>query len=186
MEKPQQGLLNKPDPRLQEQVDIFVSNGIQIIHNQRLSGNLIKQLKNSKDPVDTISAATLKVIEMLEADAEKKGAKLQDATKINGANQLMGEIINLAETSKAIEPLTDEQKYQAFSLALSTYLDKAVTSGKMSKEQLMAHAEEAQQTPEGQKIAQELQGGQAPGVPGQAQGQNPGVPGQPNAQMMRR
>lgn len=191
----QQGLLNKSNPKIQEQVDVFVANGIQIIHNQRVSNSIINNLKNVDDPVDAIAAMTLKVVGLIEADAEKKGAKLADVTKISGASQLMGEIIHLGEASGAIQPLSDEQKYQAFSLAVSTYLDNAVSSGKMSKEQLMAYAREAQQTPEGQKIASELQKGQASqgsaNVPpaqvsaGQG-GQLPVNPNQQGPQMFRR
>jgi hypothetical protein len=185
MEKPQ-GLLNQPNPKTQEQVDIFVSNGIQIIHSKKISDNIIKQLKGSKDPVEVISTITLKVVEILENDAVKKGVTLTDVTKVHGANQLMGEIINLAEKAKAVEPLNDEQKYQAFALAVSTYLDRAVKSGKITQEQLMALAKEAQQTPEGQKIAQELQRGQEsqPVTPNVSV--PPGTQEQQNNQMMRR
>jgi hypothetical protein len=155
-----QGLINQEqtaqaDPKVQEEADIFVANGIRIIHDQKVSDGLINQIKSNKDPIVAIADATLSVVERLEQSSSQKGATLSDAAKIHGANQLMGEIINLAEIA-GVPKLNDDQKYQAFSLAISKYLDGAVKSGKMPKEQLAQMGKEASGTPEGQKIAQGL------------------------------
>ena len=165
------GLINQeqtaqPNPKVQEEADIFVANGIRIIHDQKVSDGLINQIKSSKDPIEAVADATLSIVERLEQSSSQNGATLSDAAKIHGSNQLMGEIINLAEIA-GVPKLNDEQKYQAFSLAVSKYLDGAVKSGKMSKEQLAQMGQEAQGTPEGQKIAQGLnnpQGGMMPGA----------------------
>ena len=155
-----EGLLaqGQATPQNQEQFDIFIANGVNIIHEQKTTDAILNQIQKNPDPVDAIAKATLMVINRLEDSALSNGVKVEDSVKIAGANQLMGEIINLTE-SAGMKPLVDEQKYQAFSLAVSMYLDRSVKSGKMTKEQLVQMGQEAQQSPEGQEIAQQMQQG---------------------------
>lgn len=153
----QQGQQEKVDPKLQQQFDIFVANGISVIHDEKVSGGLIKRITKSDDPVEAIAKATLDIIGKLEMSAKSSGMDLSDAVLVQGANQLMGEIITLAETA-GMQPLTDEQKYQAFSLATSLYLDGAVKSGKISPEELQQMGQDASQTSDGQRILQRLRG----------------------------
>jgi len=157
---------NQVDPKIQEECDIFVTNGIQIIHDEKVSDNLIRQIKGNKDPIEAIAQATLSVVGRLEESAAQNGMKISDAAKIHGSNQLMGEVISVAEAA-GMQPLNEEQRYQAFSLAVSKYIDKAVKSGKMTKEQLMQMSQEAQQSPEGQKIAQQMNPSQQTNIPQQ-------------------
>lgn len=156
-----EGLLaqNKSNPKNQEQLDMFVANGLNIVHDQKITDVILSQVQKNPDSVDAIAKATLMVINKLEDSSSSNGIKIEDGIKIVGANQIMGEIINLTEKA-GMEPLIDEQKYQAFSLAISMYLDGAVKSGKMTKEQLISMGQDAQQSPEGQRIAQEMQQGQ--------------------------
>jgi len=151
------GILNKgkTDPKVQEEADVFVANGVQIIHQPNVSDNLIKQIQSSKDPIEGIANATLSIVERLEESSGQNGVQISDTAKIHGANQLMGEIIQIAEIA-GVPKLNDDQKYQAFSMAVSRYLDKSVKSGKMSKEQLAQMGKEAGATPEGQKITQQM------------------------------
>lgn len=151
----QQQPSSQVNPKLQEEADIFVANGIKVIHDQKVSDNLIKQIQGSNDPIEGIADATLSVIERLEQSASQNGIQISDAAKIHGSNQLMGEVINIAEIA-GVPKLNEEQRYQAFSLAVSKYIGNAVNSGKISKEQLMQMGQEAQATPEGQKIAEKM------------------------------
>lgn len=155
-----EGLLaqGQATPKNQEQFDIFIANGVNIIHEQKTTDAILNQIQKNPDPVDAIAKATLMVITRLEESAIANGIKVEDSVKIAGANQLMGEIINITESS-GMEPLVEEQRYQAFSLAISMYLDRSVKSGKITKEQLAQMSQGAQQTPEGQEIAQRMQQG---------------------------
>jgi len=145
----------KANEQDQAQYDMFIANGMSIIYDKTTSKKIINQIVKSPDPIEAISDATLNVIEKLESSAGSSKIKIQDAVLIQGSNALMGEIIGLAEAA-GMNPLSDEQKYQAFSLAVSKYIQRALKSGKITPEQLKAMSEEASQTPEGQKIAQQL------------------------------
>lgn len=168
------------------QYDIFITNGMSIIYDSATSKKLINQIVKSPDPIEAVSDATLNVVGKLESSAESSKIKIQDSVLIQGSNALMGEIIGLAEAA-GMEPLSDEQKYQAFSLAVSKYIQRALKSGKMTQEQLIALGQEAAQSPEGQKIAQQMGGNEALSQPS-ATGQpiQPGQTGQPEGGLLQR
>jgi hypothetical protein len=161
----QQGTQKQATPEEQMQYDLIVANGMSIIHDPKVSKELLNRLSQSADPIDAIARATLDIIMRLKQSAGNNNVKLSLTAIAHGANQLMGEIITLAE-SAGMEPLTDEQKYQAFSLAVSLYIDNAVKSGEISQEELQGMAQSASQSPEGQKILQLMRGGgQQQGLP---------------------
>jgi len=167
----------KANEQDQAQYDMFMANGMSIIYDKTTSKKIINQIVKSPDPVEAVSDATLSVVEKLESSAGASKIKIQDAVLIQGSNALMGEIIGLAEAA-GMEPLSDEQKYQAFSLAVSKYIQRALKSGKITPEQLKAMSQEASQTPEGQKIAQKL--GEQTQAPQQPVQTNAPQPVQPN------
>jgi hypothetical protein len=139
------------DPKLQEQMDILTANGIRMIHNKKLSGSLIKSITNAEDPVDAIADSTVAIIDRIEASAKQNNLTPDFGVLAQSANILMGEIIQIAELS-GVPPLSDEDKYRAYSLAVSKYIDDAVKAGRITTEQLQQMADQAKQTPEGQKI----------------------------------
>lgn len=165
----------------QDQYDMFVANGISLIHDPKISEGLIKRVAGAADPVDAIARVTLDIVQRLESSAQKNGMELSPTTLAHGANDLMGEVITLAEAA-GMQPLNDEQRHQAYSLATALYLDSAVKSGKITPEQLQQMGQEASATPQGQKIAQQVRGGGGGGGERQpmpaTQPQQPQVPQQ--------
>lgn len=174
------------DPQLQEQMDVLTANGLRMIHKPSVSDGLIKRITTADDPVMAIADSTLDIVNRLEASAKQNNMEPDFGVLAQSANVLMGEIIEIAQIG-GLPPLNDEEKYKAFSLAVSKYIDEAVKSGKLTSEQLQEMSQEAQQTPEGQSIMQASeqmaggppQGAKAPGMPQppQASGQMPGQMG---------
>ena len=172
-----QGLLNqeqkKPEnlaqgpqisPEQQEELDIFISNGISIIYDPKVSKGLIARILKTKDPVEAIADATLDIINKLEGSATSSKVNFSDTTLVHGANQLMAEIITLSETA-GMKPLNEGQKEQAFTLAASKYIDRAIKSGKITPDQLQQMSQTASQTPQGKAIAQKVQAGKQGAAP---------------------
>lgn len=148
----------KITPEQQEQVDIFVVNGMSLIHNEKTSKALINQIVNSPDPIEAVANATITIVGRLEQSAAENKMKLSDITLVHGGNQLMAEIIAVAEAG-GMEPFTEEQRFQSFSLAVSKYLKGAVNSGKITPEQLQQMSQEVQATPQGKEIAEKIKKG---------------------------
>ncbi len=160
----------------QEEIDIFVANGMKMIHNPKVSDSVIKFITDSDNPVTAIADSTLRIVERLEESSVKSGKQPSLNTVAIGGNQLMGEIIASAEAA-GLKKLTDKEKYQAYSLAISKYLDEAIRSGKMTKEQVLQMGKDVQATPEGQKIMQTAAAGPSPGQPPPGTLQNAGPSG---------
>ena len=180
-QKPEQGeqgqAESQVDPKHQEQYDLFVANGITIIHNEKTSEKLINQILKAEDKVEAVANSTLIVVRKLEDSATANKIKLSENVLMHGANELMGAIIAIAEAA-GMEPMTDEQKEHSYSLATSKYIDAAVKTGKITKERLKQMGQEASQTPDGQKIVQKQQSAQQEQAPPPAQPQ-PTRPAQP-------
>ena len=151
-------------PEVQEQFDIFVVNGMEIIHDEKVADDFLARIMKSQDPVQSIAEATVDVVNRLYDSAAQNGTKLSPETLVHGSNILMGEIITVAE-SAGMQPLNDEQKTQSYQLAVSKYVDGAVKTGKMSKQELETLGQQASQTPQGQEITQQMQGQAQPQQP---------------------
>lgn len=149
-------------PDDQETIDKFLANGIKIVHDMKVSDGLIKSIVDAQNPVIAIADATVGVIDRLESSAANKGKGLSMGRLAQVANILMGEIIRIAETA-GLAPLGKEERYQAFSLATSKYIDNAVKTKRMPQEKLVQMGEYAKQTPEGRKIVQEAGSAMAQG-----------------------
>jgi hypothetical protein len=148
----------KADPKLQQQYDMFMANGMNIIHSQKFSDTLAKAMSTVKDQgkiIDLIANATLNVIIAVEDSAGQKGIKFPANMLIMLGNQLMGQVIAIY-TIVTKKKLTEEQKGQAFSLAVSLYLDQAVKSGKLTPQQVQEIAAQMSKSPVGQKVAKRI------------------------------
>lgn len=137
----------------QKELDIFVANGIKMIHTDKISDSIISMVVDSKDPVTALADATLSIVSRLEQSSEAAGRKVSYETLVAGANILMGEVIASAEAA-GMKKMKKPEKYQAMSLAVAKYLDTAIKTGKMTKEELAQLGEEAANTEIGQKMSQ--------------------------------
>ena len=143
------------DPKLQETAKMYLANGLRLIHSQEVSDGIIKKLQTVDDPVPQIADSTLDIVNRVESSAAGKGVSLPPEYLAQVANVLMGEIIGIAEIA-GVKPLNEEDRYKAFSLAVSKYLAGSVESGKMSPEQLQQMGQQAMQTPKGQEIVKQV------------------------------
>jgi len=119
----------------QEAFDKFTVNALNIIHEGKISKSIVDRLKNSDDTVEAIGDVALDITKRIEGGAEGKGMNISANTIVNGLNVVVGELANLAESAGA-NPLDPEQKYQAYSWALSRYMEDAVSSGKITPQEL--------------------------------------------------
>jgi hypothetical protein len=161
----------------QEAIDIFVANGMKMIHNSKISDSIVTLILKSDNPAKAVAESTLRIVERLEASSKTSGKELTLNTIAQGGNMIMGEIIASAEAA-GLKKMTDKEKYQAYSLAIATYIDNAIKTGKMTKEQVMQMQKDAESTPEGQKIMETAAAG--PSSPAPPPAGSPAVAAPPN------
>jgi len=143
------------DPAIQEQFDMFVNRGLIIIHNDKVSNDILNKVKSGGNIINGLAKTLVIVVERIESNAESAGVKIADEVKIAGANHLLSEIFTVAETAGV--KLDERQKGEVFANAVSLYLDRGIKSGKITKEQLTKMAQDAQATPQGAEIAKQMQ-----------------------------
>lgn len=147
------------DPKTQEEFDMFVSNGMQILYDEKVAQTVVNNIMNSQDPITAIAQETLNIVDRLETNSAENGVQISDGAKVQGANHIMGEIMSLAEDAGSPK-LSEEQRKQCWDMAIAKYLDDGVKSGKISQEQLMSQAEQIQGAPVQQTAERTLVGGQ--------------------------
>jgi predicted transcriptional regulator len=140
----------------QQTLDIFVANGIKLIHDEKVTDTLLARIEGSQDKIEGVAFALLDLLGRVEGSAIASKIKLTSIVIVHGMNYLLAELINLAEKAGVIPSLNEEQRKQAFAIAVSKYIDNAVKSGKITPEQLQQMSQQFQATPEGKKIAERL------------------------------
>jgi len=194
------GRVAAPEPGTSDQkkqIDLFIKSGRNII----MSDQVKQQIASIKDnPIEQLGGTVLMVITRLEGIAQDAGEKLDPDAELVAANTLLADIFNIYEQSSG-QTLTDDQKAQTFSYAVSTYIADAVQTGKISKDELQQLAQMAKQSENGKQIAAQVEqavgqannqamaaAGGAGMQPGAQQGMGPGPgPGgqQPGARPQR-
>ena len=182
--RPQQKPPQQKQGGNQEDFDKFVGDAIEILHNPKTSDMMVKKLSQAKSKVEEIGNMAIKILKGVELKAQKAGIQVNAKVAIQGLNIIVGEIITIAETA-GMDKTADEQKYEAFSFALSRYLKAAFKEGKFTKEELVKVAQEMSQGKSGQAIIKNMGPEAAVLARGQQQAkpQNPQM--QPKPQMKR-
>ncbi len=157
---PQPGTGEQPPGGAQNAFDKLMINALKIIHNEQTTDTILQRIQANPDKTDALGEAGLDIIQRLEESALQNRFEIPLAAGLNGLNVIIGEVANIAQSAGVAE-YNEEQKYQAFSWAISNYIDQAVKSGKMTKEELMQAGEQIQQTPEGGEIVRAVMGGQS-------------------------
>ena len=120
----------------QEIFDQAMANGLKIVHSSEVTNTIIKRVTDSNDPVTEIGVVTVNVVSRIEESGTENKIEIPANVVLNIINIVAGEIITIAETA-GMQPLDEEQRYQVISYAISSYIDTAVKTGKVSKEQLL-------------------------------------------------
>lgn len=144
-------------PEQQELYDIFVSQGI------KLAGPAADALKGNASP-EAIGGAMFQIVVRLEAEGKKNGLNFDLAVMLHGAIEILGALLKFAGVS-----LPEEDQKATIGYLVGMYLNDAMKTGKMSKEQVVQLAQQAEQSQAGQAIpAGEAPAGRLPAMSGGA------------------
>lgn len=138
-------------PEQQEKMDLFLINGMEIIHSQKFTESFLGHVKAVEDPIAPTAETLVRLILRLKKSARANNKPLDDTILAHGANILLGEMLRILEAA-GMEPLSDQQKMACWQLSISQYFKKAVETGEMSKEELIRKGKSVSQTKEGKKI----------------------------------
>jgi hypothetical protein len=140
----------------------YIENAMKIVHDPKVSDEIIGDIQAAEDPVDAVGESAVEIADRMWVSAQEGGFEIDVDIMSHGLNVIVGEVIDVAEAA-GTEKFTEDERFQAYSWALSQGIDRAVKTGKISEEELTQMGGQAA------KNAQVLgQGQDIPGLEGQA------------------
>ena len=119
----------------QELYDIFVGQGTK----------LASELADTLEPEPSLIGDTMfEIISKVESEGNKNGAQFDLAVMLHGSQNILSNLLEMA----GIE-LQEEQVKEVVGHMVGKYVDNAVSSGKMTKEEVVQLSEQAKQQGDG-------------------------------------
>jgi GH24 family phage-related lysozyme (muramidase) len=112
----------------------FIAKGMKLIHGKDTRENILKALQN-QNPVDAVSRITQTVVQRVDQAIRKSGQDIADEIKLVAANNLMGQVLEIGESSGLVS-LTPEEKEVAFTDAINSYIKLEIKAGRIDKDTL--------------------------------------------------
>lgn len=144
---------SKTSPETQEIFDMFIINGMELIYNEKQIRSMLPRLGAGKDTVNTMAELLVDIIVRTMSSAKAVGKKIPPEVVLHGGNFLFAELLKVLDAA-GMKPLTEEQTTAVWQMASSIYIDQAIQSGEMTKQELISLSNEIEQTDEGKKIIQ--------------------------------
>jgi hypothetical protein len=126
--------------------DIMASQGIILAHKK------VGKRMRGRANIELLGRSLSEIVKQVESGGAKHGVRFGLSEIMSAAPEILSHIIKASGAQ-----VTDEQQKAAIGLATGMYLEDAIKSGKMTKEQLGQLAQQLSQS-----------GGQAPQQPGGA------------------
>ena len=101
-----------------QQLDQYVIQGTKLIHSPETADEVINMLKGNPDPIQGASSVLVGIMHRLDSAAGQAGDTINDLVKLEGSLDLLNQIVEIGEASKAIPKKMAAEDIQA-SLALS-------------------------------------------------------------------
>lgn len=133
------------DNEQQDLYNIFVAQGIKIASEiaPRLEG---------KASIDTLGNALADIINKIETEGARHGIKFPLEVLLHGSNEILGYMIDVSGVQA-----NEQQIKGMIGVAVGNYVQNALKTGKMSKEQLIELAQQAS-AGAGQQVAPQAGG----------------------------
>lgn len=89
------------DPEEQQQYDMFVKNGMEILYKEdgTVEPQVLQRLSTGSKPIDTLAQTTVWLVMLLEQDAQRNNQPIEDDVLMHGGRELMEQLIEIAEAA---------------------------------------------------------------------------------------
>lgn len=142
-QKPTKSQTQAKTSPLQDLYDIFVSQGI------RIAFKIAPQLEG-KSSIDILGNALFNIVNKIEVEGAKNGIRFPIEVLLHGSNEILGHLIEATKVK-----INEQQIKAVVSMAVGRWIENAMKTGKMTKDQLVQLAQQAQQAMPQQKQAQQ-------------------------------
>lgn len=142
----------------QDLYDIFVAQGIKIAAS--VADMLNEQPQDGI--IGTVGDAMVDIVHKIEDDGAKNGFQFSEAIKFHGAQNILDNLLRMSGIK-----LNENETKTVIGHMVGRYLDESVKAGKMTKEQVVQMARDANQ---------QQQAGEQNGIRGTIRGDSGGQP----------
>ena len=130
-------------PEEQQQYDVFVTNGMKILDDQKALPKILETIKGDGSPVEGLGNALALLVMRLEDSATEGGQKISPDVLLHGGTELLEQMVELAEKA-GVHEFDEKEMESALYLALDIYRTSRQESGQLDEEALGADMQELQ------------------------------------------
>ena len=137
-------------PEEQEQYDLFVSNGMKLLYDQKVMPKLMESIRGGGNatedgnPIEGLANALSMLVMRLEDSAAEKGQPISPDVMLHGGTELLEQMADLAEQA-GVHTFDESEIETALYLALDTYRTTRQQQGKLPEDQLKADMQQLAQ-----------------------------------------
>jgi len=121
---------------VKEDFDKYVARATTLIHSPETTGAVQRMLAGGKDPVSKVAAATVMIMQRLDAAARTSKIEVQDTVKVFGAAEIVNLVSELGEATGVFKKLGTELHELALSVAVQDYVKGEVKAGRIDPKKL--------------------------------------------------
>lgn len=128
-------------PEEQQQYDLFVTNGMQVLDDEKALPQVIEAIRGDGSPVEGLANALVTLVMRLEDSAAEQGQKISGDVMMHGATELLEQMVDLAEKA-GVHEFDEKEMESALYLAMDTYRSSRQEQGKLPEDELKADMEQ--------------------------------------------
>jgi len=127
----------------QAQYDEFVSNGMNLLHDEKNLDGMLQALSGDGNPVEGLANVVASIVMRVEDSAEKNGVQISGDVLMQGGTNLLEQAAELVEEA-GIHEFSEDELGTAVNMAMDIYRSARQQQGKLPTEQLGAEMQELQ------------------------------------------
>lgn len=144
-------------PEEQEQYTRFVENGSDLIYDEKGLDKLVQAIDGDGNPVEGMANTLATVVMRLQDSAEKAGEKLDGEMMMQGAAELFGLLVEVAEKAN-VHKFSEKDQESAWLMANDIFRSTRQQQGRLPVDQLQADFEQMMQAEQAGTLDEMLPG----------------------------
>lgn len=124
-------------PEEQAQYDEFVSNGLNLIYDEKGLDSIMTTLAGDGNPVEGLANTLVSVVGRLEGSAKESGTPISGDVILHGSGEILEGLVEMSEKA-GLHDFSEEDMESAFFMAADQYRNLKQEAGELPEEQLKA------------------------------------------------
>lgn len=136
----QQGKQPEISPKMQKEVDAYITGLSKLLHSKNTSGQVVELLK-AGPPEETVPSTALLVNKQMEQSIRAKGKKPSLDVLVNAGAFLVGDLLEIGNAAGIFQINSEEQVAPILQSTLQTYIENGLADGSVDPVELQQKVE---------------------------------------------